>query len=126
MRTSLCTLTLAASAALAGVGILSDRNAQAQNGTYADFPYQQGSLGYNYYRSAAKTSQPAYNGWGMFGRRRQAARYVAPTQAYRPVAPTQYYRPVTPTQYYRPVAPGYGTYAAPAVPGTTYYSYPTR
>ncbi len=112
MRTTLRTLTLAASAALAGVGLLGDRKAQAQNGTYADFPYQQGSLGYNYYRHQAKSTTPTYSGWGqgqgqgLFGRRRPVYRYPTP-----------------PAQVYRPAA---RVYAPQYVPATPYYQYPTR
>jgi hypothetical protein len=56
------TRTLAVAAlALAGMALIGDRPARAQNNTYADWPYNQGSLFYRYrpYRPSAARPQPA-------------------------------------------------------------------
>jgi hypothetical protein len=56
------TRTLAVAAlALAGMGLIGDRPAHAQGNTYADWPYNQGSLFYRYrpYRPSVARPQPA-------------------------------------------------------------------
>ena len=123
MRTTRGTMVLAGLAAVVGLG-LSAGQARAQRNTYADFPFNQGSL---FYRPSGAYRPP------------QAATTVmapaaAPTQYYytpQGVAPTQYYyapQGVVPTQYtyvqQQPTttAPAAATGAAP----TQYYYTPQQ
>lgn len=109
MQTFSRRLTLAA-LTLTALTLLGERPARAQN-TYADFPFNQGSLFYRYSgaRPPATTNSPSYGQRRGFFRRQGAYRYAAPTPAY------------------RTVTPGYGTVYAPqpAAP-TARYLYPPR
>jgi len=104
-------MALAASTALAGACLMADRPAQAQN-TYADVPFNQGSL---FYRpSGAKppttTTRPSYSAPRRFFRRQRGYTYAAPA----------------PTYAYPTTAPGYVTAPRVVVPTTGYYYYPAR
>jgi hypothetical protein len=96
----------ALSAALAVAGLeLAAPSAQAQPNTYADFPFQQGSLFYQY----RPQNRP----------NRQVARPVYTT----PAQPGTVYRPAAPgTTVYRPAATG--TYVQPQQ--GYYYTQPRR
>jgi hypothetical protein len=74
------TRTLAVAAlALAGMALIGDRPARAQNNTYADWPYNQGSLFYRYrpYRPSAARPQPAAPVYQT-----QRRRFFAPARSY--------------------------------------------
>jgi hypothetical protein len=116
MRTTRRTMVLAGLAALVGLG-LSAGPARAQGNTYADFPFNQGSL---FYRPSGAYRPPQ-------AARTMTAPAAAPTQYYyapQGGAPTQYYyapQGVVPTQYtYAQQQP---TTTAPATVAPTQYYY---
>ena len=117
MRANFRTLALAFTTSLAFVALMGERPVHAQN-TYADVPFNQGSL---FYRpSGAKppvtSNRSSSAPRGPFWRRRANTYAVQPRTyyppAYRPAAPV-YGAPVYPTQQ-------------PLIPTARYYTYPAR
>jgi hypothetical protein len=107
---------------IGGAVFLAARPAQAQRNTYADFPYNQGSLFYRYIPPSKPKPKPV--------RRPVVRPYTAPPQAgYTYAQPNgyapqrqYYYNPQTNSYYYYPTTPA-PVQAAPVAPRTVAPTY---
>lgn len=107
MTSTIRTRALAGMLAAAGCFGLANSDAQAQPNTYADFPYNQGSLFYRYGGHGAAKTKPK--------RAVAPRRVVTPPASYRGYAPVPQ-QAVAPYRYtYAPQA-GYYYYAPPQYP----------